>query len=380
MLHVLPIASLACALAATPEPVRIDLDADVARQVVVDRETNVYLGHVSTILLDDHKTLLCTYPKGHGNGPIVLKRSDDGGRTWSDRLPTPASWQTSLETPTIFSMGQGEQGQSLILFSGLYPIRAARSQDSGAHWTELAPIGDFGGIVAMGGVARTGPHDHTAFFHDDGRFIASQPKKPSTPGAKPPTTFTLYQTDTHDDGTTWSAPRAIWSGSDIHLCEPGVVFSPDHKAIALLLRENRRIKPSHIMLSTDNAQSWSAPREMSPELTGDRHIARYAPDGRLVVTFRCMRQDDPWKGDWVAWIGTWDQLVSTTRDERADAPYLVRLKDNLTDWDCAYAGLECLPDGTFVATTYGTWTAGQKPFILSVRFPLADLDALAGKH
>ena len=34
-------------------------------------------------------------------GPIVLKRSADGGLTWSERLPLPENWATSLETPTI---------------------------------------------------------------------------------------------------------------------------------------------------------------------------------------------------------------------------------------------------------------------------------------
>ena len=30
-----------------------------------------------------------------------MKRSCDGGRTWSGRLPAPASWESSRETPTI---------------------------------------------------------------------------------------------------------------------------------------------------------------------------------------------------------------------------------------------------------------------------------------
>lgn len=36
--------------------------------------------------------------------------------------------------------------------------------------------------------------------------------------------------------------------------------------------------------------------------------------------------------------------------------------------DCAYPGLELLPDGTFVTTTYGHWTAGEPPYVVSVRF------------
>ncbi len=377
-------ALIACAWLAT-EPVRIDLDAESQRQVLVDREAGVYLGHVSTVRLDDGKSILAAYPKGHGSGSIVLKRSEDGGRTWSPRLPVPDSWTTSKETPTLFRVGRSERGESLILFSGLYPIRAAGSADGGRTWTELAPIGDFGGIVAMGGLADLGDGKFAAFFHDDGRFFAAQGKATGT--------FTLYQTDTADRGATWSVPRAIWSGSEVHLCEPGVVASPDGRTLALLLRENRRVKNAHVMLSTDKAATWSAPRELPACLTGDRHIATYAapPVGRLVVTFRCMADGDPWKGDWVAWVGAWDDLAEPRVEGSQGVPsptpgvagrpggprtgYLVRLKDNLTDWDCGYAGLESLPDGTLVATTYGTWTKGEEPYILSVRFTLNELDS-----
>ncbi len=380
--HILYHAAMLCLLLVVVncvggEPLRLDLSSDEARQIVVDREPGVYLGHVSTVLLDADETILAAYPQGHGRGPIVLKRSDDGGRTWSDRLSTPDSWTTSKETPTVFNLGNG----SLILFSGLYPIRAARSDDAGESWSEIDPIGDFGGIVAMGGLLQRGEGEFSAFFHDDGRFFAAPAAGES---ANPATgTFSIYQTDSEDGSATWSFPRAIWSGEDLHLCEPGVVQSPDGETTALLLRENRRAKNSHVMFSDDNARKWSAPHELPDSLTGDRHIAKYAPDGRLVITFRCMKKGDPWQGDWVAWVGTWEQIEQTAKtlegdsDDAARPAYLVRLKDNLTSWDCGYAGLEALADGTLVATTYGTWLEGEHPFILSVRFTLAELDAIA---
>src|SRR5690554_280480 len=82
----------------------IDLDGDHHRQVVVDREPGQYLGHPTTVLLEDNRTMIAVYPKGHGRGPIVMKRSDDAGLTWSKRLPVPDSWATSQEVPTIHRM------------------------------------------------------------------------------------------------------------------------------------------------------------------------------------------------------------------------------------------------------------------------------------
>src|SRR5262245_3956920 len=104
------------------EPRFIDLADNRARQTVIEREPGHYLGHPTTVLLEDGRTIVIVYPKGHGRGAIVMKRSTDGGRTWSDRLPTPANWTTSLETPTIHRVVDSSGKKRLILFSGLHPI------------------------------------------------------------------------------------------------------------------------------------------------------------------------------------------------------------------------------------------------------------------
>ncbi|MBL1218640.1 MAG: exo-alpha-sialidase [Planctomycetes bacterium] len=350
----------------------IDLNDATEHQVVVDREDGQYLGHPTTVLLEDGKTILCVYPKGHGRGAIMYKRSTDGGLTWSDRLPTPDSWATSKETPTIHRVIDPATGaKRLIVWSGLYPARLAVSEDDGNTWSELEQAGDWGGIVVMGCVERRRDGSYLAMFHDDGRFFTANGTATGT--------FTLYQTLSHSGGLTWSAPEAVWSGSDVHLCEPGIIRSPDGTTLAILLRENRRKRNSHVMFSTDEGATWSAPRELPGALTGDRHTAKYAPDGRLFISFRDTTLESPTKGDWVGWVGTWDDIVNGTEGQ-----YRVRLKDNLVRGDCAYPGVDVLPDevGTFVVTTYGHWEPDTQPYILSVRFTLAELDAMlkVGEH
>ena len=343
----------------------IDLAADKNRQVVVDREAGQYLGHVTTVLLDDRKTMIAVYPKGHGRGAVVMKRSTDGGRTWSGRLPTPKTWATSKEVPTLFRVTDAAGRKRIIMFSGLYPIRMAVTEDDGATWGELKPIGEFGGIVAMGDViALKTPGHYLAMFHDDGRFF----KK----GGKRTSVMTVYSTLSKDGGLTWGKPIKLFERRDIALCEPGMVRSPDGKQIAVLFRENRRKRNCHVIFTNDEGRSWTDPRELPGAYTGDRHTIRYAPDGRLVATFRDTCLDSPTQGDWVAWVGRYEDIVAGRQGQ-----YRVRLMDNTHQWDCAYPGLEVLPDGTFVATTYGHWTKGARPYIVSVRFTLREIDKMA---
>jgi len=405
----------------------VDISQDTFRQTVVDREKGLYIGHPTTALLDDQKTIVIVYPKNHGNGQIVLKKSFDAGITWSGRLPVPPSWTTSLETPTLYKTYDMSGARHLIMFSSLYPIRMAHSEDDGDTWTELEPIGDYGGIVAMGDMLRLGQAEYVAFFHDDGRFF--HPQKPyrrttvfatgqgedrrsrvlyETTGDNGKTWgnkvenwvktiekdgdkweqvyqafsepgngghFTLYQVRSMDGGLTWGTPEPICAPKDVCLCEPGIARSPDATEVCMLLRENSRKANSHVIFSRDNCKTWSGPQELQGALTGDRHCVRYLKDGRLFITFRDTCLDSPTKGDWCAWIGNYSDIQNG-----GEGQYRIRIMKNFNSWDCAYPGAEILPDGTVVTTTYGHWTEGEPPYIVSVRFHPNELDRKFAAH
>lgn len=380
----------------------IDLNQESHRQVIVDREQGQYLGHPTTVLLEDGKTMYIVYPKGHGRGGIVLKRSTDGGLTWSERLPVPASWASSLEVPTLYPVEDAAGKKRVILFSGLYPTRMAVSEDECKTWSELQPVGDWGGIVMMGDLIelKTGKGHYMAMFHDDQRFFTKDGRSVADQAATAnnQALFTLYKTFSYDGGLAWSFPQAIFASRMAHLCEPGIIRSPDGKQIAVLLRENSRRLNSHIIFSDDEGKTWTTPRQLPNALNGDRHQAIYTPDGRLLISFRdvapaawryaqlrreCSDCDEALlheqagpvsatTGDWVAWVGTYADLA-----EGKEGQYRIRLKDNTKGADCAYPALETLPDGTIVATTYGHWDEGQEPYILSGRFRMEEIDALA---
>jgi hypothetical protein len=235
------------------------------------------------------------------------------------------------------------------------------SEDDGETWSGLRPAGDWGGIVVMGAVVDLkAPGHYLAMFHDDGRFFTKDEKSTGI--------FTLYQTTSTDGGITWSHPNPIYQNKKIHLCEPGIIRSPDGHQLAALLRENSRTKNSHVIFSNDEGASWSTPVELPRELTGDRHTGKYLKDGRLFLSFRDTAPNSPTQGDWVAWVGTYEDIVSGKPGE-----FRIRIKDNKHQWDCAYPGVEILPNGEIVTTTYGHWDEGKSPYILSVRININNL-------
>ena len=389
----------------------IDLNSDTARQITVDIEEGQYLGHVSSVLLEDGRTIVAVYPRGHGRGQILLKKSFDGGLTWTDRLPLPESFKTSLEVPTIFRMKDESGKERIILFSGHYPIRTAMSEDDGETWTELTALDDYGGIVAMGDViALDRPGSYMALFHDEinafyggnhrekisffryeqnGRkkyvrvtshmdendvfqpvetaLIEGDADIPEENGVLIHETtfgkldhgkhFHVNKIITRDGGLTWSQPQTVARHPVGHLCEPGMIRLTDGR-IAVLLRENSRRMHSCIMYSFDEGQTFTKPVELPYALTGDRHTCRRLNDGRIAVTFRDMSPEHGTHGDWVLWIGTDEDLINLTEGQ-----YRIRLKDNYPthcDFDCAYPGMHVLPDGTIVALTYGHWRPWTK--------------------
>ena len=88
------------------------------------------------------------------------------------------------------------------------------------------------------------------------------------------------------------------------------------------------------MTSDDEGESWSEMQELPWELTGDRHIARYAPDGRMVVTFRDTARGSSTYGDFVAWVGSYEDIEAGRPGQ-----YRVRLlKNHGRPGDTGYAG------------------------------------------
>lgn len=182
----------------------------------------------------------------------------------------------------------------------------------------------------------------------------------------------VVQTVTRDGGFTWSEPVVAADVPGKLACEPFVFRSPDGDELCCLMRENTHKDRSLMMFSRDEGNTWTKPVNAPWGLTGDRHVGVYADDGRLVIAFRDKAIGSETHNHFVAWVGAY-QDIKMAREEQ----YRIKLLHSHAGGDCGYPGVERLPDGTIVATTYIKYRPGnEKHSVVSTRFTLRETDAM----
>jgi len=252
----------------------IDLSADKNRQVVVARGTkDIYQGHVHTLLMPDHRTIFAVWTIGHGGHCGPMKKSTDGGLTWSGLLPVPDNWRSVRNCPTIHRLIGPKGTARLFVFAGNGDMYQSISEDEGKTWTPMTKNGLHCIVVPITIIPIEGGKRYIAHYH----------RGPNDRDRSP---LTIWQSTSADGGLTWSPERKVGEFRGADPCEPALIRSPDGRQLACICRENRRRYNSLIMFSNDEGETWTKMREVPAAQTGDRHMPRYGPDGRLVMVFR----------------------------------------------------------------------------------------------
>ena len=354
-----------------PDLPLLDISGETERHVIIAQGTEeTYQGHPTTLLMPDGKTIYCVWCINHGGAAGPMARSDDGGVTWTrmdDQMP--AGFKTHQNCPSIYRLVGPDGTARICVWSAALGKRGGpgmpsiMSEDDGQTWKEMPPL-NFPCVMTFSSILRL----------KDGRYLGFYHKGPGGADKAP---LEVLQTITADGGFTWSEPKVVASVEEKNPCEPFVFRSPDGGELCTLLRENTHKGRSLMMFSSDEGETWSTPVDTPWGLSGDRHMGARLPDGRWIFAFRDQAPNSPTKGHFVAWVGSYDDIKKGKPGD-----YRVKLLHSHATrvGDCGYPGVELLPDGTLVITTYIKYQPGpEQNSVVSLRVKASELDALAAK-
>lgn len=404
-------------LAVEPEGIPDDLKYLYQTTVVDEGDGGeTYLAHPDSIMMpaEDGEALYTFYVCGHGKGAIAVKRSDDGGLTYSERITDiPESWATSEETPTVYRLDFTDGSTRFLLVSACPKWTGYKEgngfcvsiTDENGAWSEFERFygkGDnphLNPIVAMSSLIHLKENGEyvdkwMGFFHDD--------------------SFRLYSTTlSFENGKmAWSEPTEFLKNSynangktidqtlkskSANLCEVLVIRneSGNGDVLCMIGRSNTKRINSLMAFSYDEGKTWTELKEAPAELNGERHKAVY--DGnRLFITFRSIERDPKLLKEynqtkfvsegWVAWVGTFESLTDWYYNQKSTGEYRIKLAHMYLDGqtepeysanaDTGYCGVTMV-DGYIVVSTYGKAISGSdKTVIVSKRIKLSDIDRL----
>ncbi len=398
------------------------------KEVIVAKKPQSYLGHPDNVLLDNGD-IITAYPVGHGKGETLLARSTDDGITWNQITGMPESFKLTEETPTIYKLdftGARAGDQKLIIASARpgwnkvkgegFDVTVSNSgkevdgewQTDGAVWQphknyfsehgeagHVEKDGVFEAIVAMASLTQlkdaSGNLENRwmGIFHDYDYNV-----------------YKTMLTFDADDNMKWSYPARVISDEyrdmekDLAFCEPETLRSPDGKELAMIFRAQTKISNSYVIFSTDEGVTWTGPKALSRELTGERHKAEYDPlTGKLLITYRAINwklgqehEKNAWYSrGWLTWVGDYDDLK---KGNAGTGDYVLKMAHtysgedtDISEYahaDTGYAGLTIDNSGLAVMASYGKFspfghaTLSDKTYIVAKRFRLNDINAHFG--
>ncbi len=354
----------------------VDISGDTSRQrILADGTLTRYMGHAYTIMAPDRKTVWAMFTSGADHavadtGPLA--RTTDGGRTWlrfDERLPVDFR-STHHGSPIIRSLRKPDGSFRYVVFTRDAKkggrLQVTYSDDLGESW-QYAPTTSI--KVGMG------PTGFIGLKNGKAALFGQTPGKNEKVG--------IWMSVTPDCGETWPTPRIVvppMKGK--YFCEPFCIRSPDGSKLALILREQTHTGRSMVSFSSDEGETWTTPVDTPWGLTGDRHEGTLLGDGRLFIAFRDRAIGSSTAGQYVGWVGTWDDLENC-RPGQYRVKLLRHFRDNRRWWswyDCGYGGVHELADGTILCTTYLKNAPDERRHsVMSTRFKISETDALWAK-
>lgn len=215
---------------------------------------------------------------------LLLKRSADKGRTWSD----PAYLRSDVSHCPRLTLLSG--GQLAMLDDAGHQV--FWSMDSGLSWSQHGMVGATHGLLD-----RIIELDHETLLTTGHSHRGTYPH----PKTRQPTTEQMVYIS-ENRGRKWRPYSVMAYDKWLVLCEASMTMLPDGSLLALLRENSMVYEPMYKSISRDSGRTWSPPAPTP--LIGHRPTMALTKSGKLLITYR----DVGPSGGTAAWLGDANEL------------------------------------------------------------------------
>ena len=276
--------------------------------------------------------ILITYRESNGHVAsdfcrLIVRHSDDGGRTWSDRQVLADERRESgvMRTWNCPKIQQLVDGRILLLCDTYAYPPGEWGVENDARI--LLFFSDDGGATFSGAVATEvgGICPDQVLEMPDGRWLLATNRRD-------PETDRLYQSlnVSHDGGTSWDAPAALAPGCDLDLDEASMLRLPDGEIISYERTDSGH--PLQKLISRDGGASWEGPfATLNPAAIG-MPIAGLTAHGLILITGRyglpCQWRVDMSSQTWASRIAKRGIVIPKTPSSASNRRFISRVQRN----------------------------------------------------
>lgn len=274
---------------------------------------------------------------------IIIKTSDDDGRTWSSRRVLVATEVAGgvCQKYNCPKVQQLNDDQVLILCD-TYPnppgeasanpdyshIEFWTSADNGESWDGPRAIGVYGIMP-----------DEVIELDDGDCLLATHHK-----GVQ-------YITRSKDGGNSWGEMETLARVKGMALCEASILRMPGGELVCYMRENTKRGLPHYKSISKDGGKTWEGPFETLMG-AGHRPVAHLTQSGKVMITYRHYPGGaGPWAKNTFAFLETVESALEPNRAKQSGT-VLPLGHDRNPKSDGGYTGWVETAPGEFLVMNY----------------------------
>jgi len=274
---------------------------------------------------------------------LVVRLSDDDGKTFSDRRALVATEKTDgrLRKYNCPKVQQLKDGRVLIVCD-VYSVPPAEG-DSKRWYAQIefftsADNGDTWAGPQETGVSGIMPDEVVEL--DIGDWLLAT----HTKGVQ-------YVSRSMDGGARWEAPAVLAARKGYALCEASIIKVPGGDLVCYMRENTRKGLPIYKSLSSDGGRTWQGPFETLMD-AGHRPVAHLTRSGKVLITYRHYPGGaGPWAKNTFAYLESTKSALAPDRMKQSGT-VLPLDHDRSSRSDSGYTGWVETEPGEFLVVNY----------------------------